>query len=334
VSAEEPPKKLSSIASKEDIQYCFRLLWGREPEAWEWPGHSGFIGQDLSKVVSTYINAEEFRNRHLLNAVPQGVAQVDLSTFSMFVSPEDTFIGQQLLHTKSYEDHVSRIFRERLAPGMAVLDIGANIGYFSLLAASIVGAAGKVFAFEPSADNVRLLAASKALNAFEQVTIIAAAATDILGTYVYLPSLSNGFVRDAAGLSPASILSAVMVFGARIDDLLAEDTKIDFIKIDVEGFEYKALHGARNLILRNRPLIVSEFSPTSLGSSSGVSGKTYLNFLDALGYELSVIGETTTTPATVDKVLEYFAASGSDHIDILAEPRAVVTGKAQKADAD
>ena len=67
----------------------------------------------------------------------------------MYASREDTFLGSVITQTHDYEPHVSKVFREYLRPGMQVLDIGASIGYFSLLAASLVETDGLVYSWEP-----------------------------------------------------------------------------------------------------------------------------------------------------------------------------------------
>ncbi len=310
-----------ATASLTDILYCFRLLLGRRPGEREWPGHSWRVGEELSLVVSSYLNSQEFAGRHLLKSQLERWQLVELPQFRIYASPEDTFVGNQIIRTHDYEPHVGRIFREHLRPGMAVLDIGANIGYFSLLAASLVGASGMVYSWEPSPDNIKMLCASQLVNGFKNLEIIQAAATDRIALLRYFRSGSNGNVTEVGSGAPEDVLPAETVMGLRIDDVIPESARIGMVKIDVEGFEFKALSGAVKTLQRSRPIVVSEFSPESLKHGSGVSGREYLEFFVQLGYDLFFLRDDGPVAGTIDDVLAAYEQSGTDHIDIMAKSR-------------
>jgi len=197
--------------------------------------------------------------------------------------------------------------------GWHVLDIGANIGYYSLLAASVVGPAGSVFAVEPNPRNVRMLLASARLNHFTHVQIIQSAAAREWGIVLLYTDGSQGSVRQPS--DEAAILSAGTVNAARLDDILA-GRRIDVIKIDVEGYEHEALLGCLHTIRTHRPIIFSEFQP---GTFAG-SPEDYLAFLENEGYALSVLRENGPVLVTRSELWREFAACGSDHIDLLLEP--------------
>jgi FkbM family methyltransferase len=310
-----------ATATEADVLHCFRLLLGRNPSKQEWPGHSLHAGEDLASVVSGYFNSQEFADRHLLDRKPAGVGLVDLPQFRMFACADDPFIGREIVRAHNYEPHVSRVFREYVKPGMGILDVGANIGYFSLLSASLVGPSGSVYSWEPSPDNVKMLYASQLENAFTNIHIIQAAATEATTLLKYFRSSSNGNVAEVNDLCPKDALSVETVLGLRIDDIVPRSAKIGFMKIDVEGFEVKALAGALDTIQRNRPIVVSEFSPPQLQMGSGASGEEYLSLFVELGYELFVITEAEAVAGSVSEVLGQFEQSNTDHIDILLKPR-------------
>jgi FkbM family methyltransferase len=310
-----------ATATETDILYCFRLLLGRRPGKQEWPGHSWRVGQDLTPLVSSYLNSEEFAGRHLLERQLGQWELVELPLFRMYASREDTFIGRVITQTHDYEPHVSKIFCEYLRPGMRVLDIGASIGYFSLLAASLVAPNGFVYSWEPSPANVKMLYASQLVNAFSNMEIMQAAAAEKTSLLKYFRAFSNGNVAEVAGARSEDILSAETVMGLRIDDFVSPDIRIEFVKIDVEGYEFKALNGALKTIERSRPVIVSEFSPESLQHASGVSGRQYLEFLAQLGYDIFVLTDAGPVAASSDEVLLRFEQSGTDHIDMLLRPK-------------
>lgn len=201
---------------------------------------------------------------------------------------------------------------------MHVLDIGANIGYFTMLSASLVGAAGSVMAIEPNAANAKLLEASRRINAFDNVVVVQAAAGREIGLLVLNTSHSNGTTASPSG-DLKSLMDSITVPCFKIDDFI-NGKNIDFVKIDVEGAEYNALLGASDMIARCHPTIASEFSPDLMPGISGVDGPQYLQFLLSFGYNISVIeidGSLTSCGNDVAKVMAAYFDSGVDHIDIL-----------------
>lgn len=310
------------VATKEDIFYCFRLILGRNPEAEEWYGHSSRAGSPLAPVVATYLNSREFAQRGL-SVVPQDQmpTKTSIHGFDMYAFESDEDVGRPILHGV-YEPHVTAVFRQYVKPGMRVLDIGANIGYFTMLAASLVGKEGHVHAIEPNARNTKLVEASRRANEYTNITIHQVAASNSEGLLALNYTYSNGTTADPSE-DLGALLGSNTVPSIRIDTLLGPTETIDFIKIDIEGAEYRALAGAAGVIERSRPVIVSEFSPTAMPGFSGVTGIEYLQFLTSKGYELAVIGhdgDVQSCGQDHQKVMAAFVASGVDHIDILATP--------------
>lgn len=312
----------SAQATREDIYYCFRLLLDRSPHREEWAGHVAQAGiASLDDVVKSYMQSLEFSVRAgKLNqsVLSDGLSLVALDRFSIYAQSGDMAVGKHL-KSGAYEPHVSEIFRQRLRPGMQVLDIGANIGYFTLLAADLVTRSGSVMAIEPNDANVKLLEMSRRVNQFEQVTVLQAAAGRAIGLLVLNTAYSNGTTSDL-GMQADHLLNVTTVPSLPIDCLIGAERMIDFIKIDVEGAEYNALLGAQQLLRRCHPVIVSEFSPDLMPGISGINGNGYLRFLVDLGYVISVIeldGTITACDRDIGRVMNAYSASGVDHIDIL-----------------
>jgi FkbM family methyltransferase len=145
-----------------------------------------------------------------------------------------------------------------LQPGMKVIDIGANYGYYTILASQKVGTAGKVWAFEPGADAAALLRQSIEVNGAANVRLIEKALGD---------ESSVGWLTNHASPEYNAVLDE-FAEGARsvvidsLDNLDREEnfTGIDFIKIDAEGFEEKVITGGLELFRRENPLVMIEIS--------------------------------------------------------------------------
>ncbi len=310
----------SEAASTEDIRACFRLLLGRDPNPEEWRGHASRAGETLHSVVASYVGSLEFSRRGLLREDESARPTLtELREFRIYSAPDDAAVGRYV-QADAYEPEVSANFRRILRPGMGVLDIGANIGYFTMLGAALVGPSGHVLAIEPNGRNVRLLEASRRANGFAHVTVAQLAAGAETGVLVLHRSHSNG-TTSPPGAELAALLGAETVGCVRPDALVPAARRIDLIKVDVEGAEYLALSGCAEIIRRDRPVIISEFSPNLMPGISGVSGPDFLAWLTGRGYALSVITPRGgAEPAGIDRVMAIQAERGIDHVDILAEP--------------
>jgi FkbM family methyltransferase len=310
-------------ATAEDIFYCFRLLLGRNPNPEEWPGHSSRAGEDLESVVSSYVTSREFAARGLLNKTYRDqVELVQFPGFSIFASNDDLAIGHHILGGHPYEPGIAAAFNRCVKPGMAVVDIGANIGCLTMLLASLVSASGLVVAVEPNPENIKLLEASRRVNGFDQVLVIQAAAGRRTGLLALNVSHSNGMTGELPEDTDAVFASHPVPCFA-LDAILPENRRFSLIKIDTEGAELNALIGLSETINRDRPVIVSEFSPASLPGLSRCSGPEYLRFLIARGYRIGVIerdGTETGFGDDVDGVMGAYSRSGVDHIDLIATP--------------
>lgn len=313
----------TETATRDDIFYCFRLLLGRNPNPEEWPGHSSRAGEDLENVVSSYVTSREFAARGLLNKTYRDqVELVQFPRFSLFASNDDLAIGHQVIAGDPYEPGIAAIFERYVKPGMAAVDIGANIGCLTMLLASLVGASGLVVAVEPNPENIKLLEASRRVNGFDQVVVIQVAAGRQTGILALSVSHSNGMTGGLPKEVDA-ILGSRPVPCFALDAILPKDRPFDLIKIDAEGAELNALIGLSETIDRGRPVIVSEFSPATLPGISRCSGPEYLGFLIAKGYRIGVVehdGSETGFGDDIDGVMGAYSRSGIDHIDIIATP--------------
>ena len=316
-----PVQEYCPLATSDDILSCFRLLLGRYPDPGEWLGHALQAGHDLESVVASYLNSLEFSRRGLNRNSKNSTLEIaKREGFRIYADPKDPIIGAAVIKG-NYEPEIVTLFEQSLRPGMGVLDIGANIGYFSMLAASLVGPAGFVLAVEPNPINVRMLEASRKLNAFGHITILQAAASSGVGLLAFHATHSTG-VTSPISLDHQNSSDEQLVPCLPIDRILSEDRKIDLIKIDVDGSEYHALTGVKDLIKRDRPVIITEFCPGGLLGLSGIDGYAYLLWLAELGYRLSIVEADGSTSAVdnPDQVARVLEGRGGDHLDLICNP--------------
>jgi len=242
-----------------------------------------------------------------------------LTDFRLYVRLDDWAVGAKIAVKRSYETHVSGYMGSLLKTGQVVVDVGANIGYYTLLTASRVGDTGKVIAFEPDSGNCDLLKMSLEANRFTNVEIHTCAVVDTEGVVGF--NIGGGSSNGGIGSLETSMQR---VKGIALDTFLENEPRIDVIKMDIEGAEGRALQGMQQLIRRHRPIIFTEFSPHGLESRSNISPEVYLERLYGLGYELFVLDRKrgkSPTPQSKDQIMQYFAAEESDHLDLVAYPK-------------
>ncbi|HEX2166776.1 MAG TPA: FkbM family methyltransferase [Longimicrobiales bacterium] len=149
----------------------------------------------------------------------------------------------------SYEPEQTQLFQQQIPAGATVFDVGAHVGYYTLLSAVLTGPRGRVFAFEPNPVNHTFLQRHVTLNRLANVTVENAAVSDRNGTAAFAFGTGSGTGRlDAGGKLEVRTL--------RLDDFCrAQDVRPGFIKIDVEGAELHVLRGAAENIEAHHPVI-------------------------------------------------------------------------------
>ncbi len=314
------PFAWSETATQDDIYFCYRLLLGRDPDPGGYTTYSAVIRSrpvPVRELVEMFVTSLEYRqqHQHTVAAVPE---KVDVHGFQMYASPEDWAVGKFIIQHRSHEPHVTEAVRNILKPGMVAVDIGANIGYFTLLAASIVGPAGRVYAFEPNPSNCALIQLSAEVNHFEHVELFPFALADKPRMVILNSSASTGSTRPLAGIE--EFATSTVLRAVSLDATLPAVQRLDVLKIDIDGGEGLAMRGAANTIRRHKPAIFTEFSPGALQNFSSVTGPEYLKYLLDFGYDASVItvGDGVVACGTdTGLVMDYFHKAEASHIDLL-----------------
>ena len=202
-------------------------------------------------------------------------------------------IADNLKSGMFYEPDVSNVLLRVLRQGDTVVDVGANVGFFTLLSAALVGAGGRVISYEPDENNRHRLNASLALNPIDNVSLIEHPASDRVeqvdffinsddsgGNALWNPGQFPGNPKSRANphalrLTTTTLDHELKKPGARIPKL---------IKVDTEGAEQRVLEGARRVLQGAAvPFVVAELHEFGL-EKMGCSQQTLRGFMEGLGY--------------------------------------------------
>lgn len=207
-----------------------------------------------------------------------------------------------------FEPFQTEIVKKEIKKGDTVLDIGANIGYYTLLFAKLVGEGGKVYAFEPDPINFGLLKKNVELNGYQNVVLIQRAVSNKAGKIkLYLCENNSGMHRIYKSKFCRRFIEIESII---LDEYFKGfDKKINFIKLDIEGAEAVAMEGMSRLLQANKDIkVITEFAPVSI-KEFGAEPERYLkNVLLNHGFKLYEINENKNKiePVTIDRLLKVY----------------------------
>lgn len=184
------------------------------------------------------------------------------------------------------EKQVQRALQEHLRPGMVVYDIGANIGFFTLVAARLVGENGKVFSFDAEPVAVQRLRENVARNGFRNITVVESAVWSKTGPITFLradPSQSpdRGLGKVA---SPAQTAGSCTVSAVSLDDFVQTAPAPNVIKCDVEGAEVEVFRSATGPLDKHRPVVICE-------THSAENMLALQGLFSGLGYRVTLLSD-------------------------------------------
>jgi FkbM family methyltransferase len=235
---------------------------------------------------------------------PRGAA-IEIEGSRMYIDPAHpsatlrrTFMAYALRRT--HEPATTQLFKESVRPGDVVVDLGANMGYFTMLAARLAGSEGRVYAFEPEPTNFTYLTRNIELNGYRHVTAYRKAVSDRFGsTKLFICTYDSGhhtinqFEGIAAYARGRPVTSEwVEIETVPLDEFLGEAaTRVGVLKMDIEGAEALALDGMQRILSENRGLrVFTEFFPlllTKMGSSPDAYAR---RLIQDFGFTVFAIG--------------------------------------------
>ena len=277
---------------REIVIWTYRILLGREPES------EDVIDlyckcESVDELVGHFIRSREFQLRHLSGSeigalVPfenQFVITELPDGTRFWINMRDRYVSRAI-HLNDYEQKETLFIHKNVRPAMRVLDIGANLGWFTVHMAKLVGPFGHVTSFEPRSDLFHYLSRTVRENKFENVKLCNCALGDHVGE-VELQWPADGINPGGTQLNMTETISKRMLYQKTVMRVLDEEInhEVNFIKIDVEGAEKLVFSGAKRILTQSRPVIMSELSPDALRQVSNVGFDEYMAFFQGIGYE-------------------------------------------------
>lgn len=208
---------------------------------------------------------------------------------------------------KTWEELTTDLFKEVVKEGNVVVDLGANIGYYSLLAARLVGSKGRVYAFEPEPTNYSLLLKNIELNGYHNIIPVSKAVSNAVGTVrLFLDNQDTGAHTIC---EPGKKGKSIEVESVTLDEFFKDrEPRIDVIKMDIEGAEMSALVGMDRILKENNNLrIFVEFYFSGIARSGSSPQEFIRRLLEDYHFSILTIGDYT-------KDKEYLRISNVDEL--------------------
>jgi FkbM family methyltransferase len=286
----------------EHIIWAYRLFLDREPDSDSMVQQKLWSWSNTPELRTDFMTSPEFRAKNPDTAYinePNIVIKEIEENVRLFVDLSDLVIGLNIIRG-SYERSELEIVRRVVQADQTVLDIGANIGLFSMIMAARVGPGGHVYAFEPMPMNADLLERSIVENHFtERVTLERVAVGAEPGEIqMMMPDyrLTSGGAHvytSSMELPSHHTLSTVPLRHLDSYDL---KHPVSFIKIDVEGAEPLVFRGAEKLLYSDRPIILSELQGQQLHKVSGCTATHFIEEMQTRGYICYPLENGTMAP--------------------------------------
>jgi len=255
------------------------------------------------KIINALLNSSLVRS-NLVISLGRMIRSLSKSNFveiegrKMFTHSND---GLALSIFKIYEPDQTEIVKKYVHEGDIVIDVGAHVGYYTLLMAQLVGKNGKVYSFEPDPVNFQLLKKSVEINEFENVILIQKAVSDTNEKVKLFLGDDDRAINRIYDAKLGDAKESIEVDSITLDEYFRENNELfNFIKIDSEGSEVKIINGMQELLSENRKLVMmTEFFPFLI-KKSGNDPNQYLRLLEKAQFRLYNILDKEEKTGTIN----------------------------------
>ena len=314
-------------ATLADVYRCYRLLLRRNPDPTGYRAYADKVadGITVEELVGYFLGSPEWIARGLYRAAGDAhLERVDTADVSLYVIKSDPVVGRELLASRAYEPHVTERLRQFLVPGGVFVDIGANVGYYTLLAARRLGREGRVIAFEPNPVSLKVLLLNTAPEG-GTIRVYPFAVSDREGFLSLMRIVSIASSKRVAEEELRYPSDVTLTYAVRLDDVLRDEPRIDVLKCDIDGHDYRAIRGGLATLARTRPVVFAEFNPGTLRSFSEIDPVEYLRLFVGLDYRMTVLlrhAESVACGQDVGRVLALLETSRLEQVDLMLTPGA------------
>lgn len=285
------------MLSREAVEWGYRLILGREPES-ESVIASKMNCADTAELSGQLLYCDEFISKQpsFMPPLNQWVLIDHPLGFRLWLNLADTAIAWPIMR-QDFELPEIAFLTNHLKAGDTAIDIGANIGFYSLIFANIVGPSGRVIGFEPMSFLYERAAMSVRESGFEHCVIhnVALGSEPASAQLVYAPGSPNwggAYLSFDGSVLPDHASQTVPV--RRFSEYL-EGIKPNLVKIDIEGGEYLVMLEAHEILAETKPIILSEIHSEQLRRVSGVSTAEYIGLMKDMGYRCFEVSESGKT---------------------------------------
>lgn len=221
---------------------------------------------------------------------PEGIIKVNFENNELYVNSRDIGVALSLIRYGIYEEFETQKFKELLCPDTVLIDIGANIGYYTIIASNIIKK-GKIYAFEPEPNNFQLLVKNIKTNEINNAVALQNAVSEKTGQmkiYIDEKNLGNHSLSASNVKSNSNFIEIETI---TLDTFFEFDKTTNIVvKIDTQGAEGLVLKGATKFLRRSNVTIFMEFWPNGL-TNMGTNPLNLLKNLEDLGYQIEVIDD-------------------------------------------
>jgi FkbM family methyltransferase len=281
------------VLAREIVDFVFQKCLGRKPEEREYAFQTSFL-LDNRMSVGTFFEAirttDEGRRFEMFGPGAKDEKRFVVDGCDLLI-PGDSELALHLSGPNGYEWWALPLFLDACRPGATVADIGANWGIYSIPAARRVGPDGHVFAFEPNTKNAKILFRNAMMNGLENIHFMTTAVSEQFGLAA-LPveiAQNSGTVITHPSITVQEALSWEPVSAIPLDAMRGQLGRVELMKMDIEGGEFRACKGAYAIISEDRPTVFLEFTPILLRSISWVEPAALLELFLDLGYTIDIL---------------------------------------------
>lgn len=238
---------------------------------------------------------------------------------TMLMPSHCQFVTPMVAQTGFWSPEECMMLQVLLREGDTFVDVGAHAGFLTMTGAHAVGKTGKVISVEPTPQTAAILRENVKNHGQEQVTVIEAGAWSEDGEGQISISATNSGDNRTVEAKDADHVEHIDIKRVALDTILADEDRVDVIKMDIQGAEPHAIRGALDTLRKHRPVVMMEFWPPGL-IECGEDPEDLLDLVRSLGYAVRIAGLVQIDDATNEEVMQFVSGVPGNDITLILLP--------------